>query len=63
LGVERFFEELRRMIANRIFSSLSELEEALLVVVEEYLADKKKVRRLCGYSWIIYQIHSQVSES
>ncbi|HGJ66143.1 TPA: hypothetical protein ENS27_12295 [bacterium] len=38
--VERFFEELRRMIVNRIFSSLSELEEALLVLVEEYLADK-----------------------
>lgn len=61
--VERFFEELRRRIANRIFNSLSELEGALLAVVEEYFADKEKVRRLCGYSWIIDQIHSQASES
>ena len=59
--VERFFEELRRRIANRIFNNLLELEKALLLVVEEYLADKEKVRRLCGYSWIIDQIHSQVS--
>jgi len=69
--VERFFEELRRRIANRIFNrianrifnSLSELEEALLEVIDEYFQDKEKVHRLCGYSWIIEQIQTQVNES
>lgn len=61
--VERFFEELRRRIANRLFNSLSELEEALLKVIDEYFQDKEKVRRLCGYSWIIEQIQTQVNES
>jgi transposase-like protein len=61
--VERFFEELRRRIANRIFNNLSELEEAILSVVEEYFADKEKVRRLCGFSWVIEQIQPQVNMS
>lgn len=61
--VERFFEELRRRIANRTFNSLSELEEALLEVIDEYFQDKEKVHRLCGYSWIIEQIQTQVNAS
>ena len=54
--VERFFQELRRRIANKIFSSLEELEDALLEALEEYFQDKEAVRKLCSYPWIIQQI-------
>lgn len=60
--VERFFEELRRRIANKIFNDLNELEETLLEVVNEYCEDKEKVRRLCGYPWIIEQIQTGTHE-
>jgi len=57
--VERFFEELRRRIANRIFSSLSELEDALVEAINEFLEDRNKVQQLCGYPWIIQQIQPE----
>ena len=54
--VERFFQELRRRIANKIFSSLEELEDALSEGLEEYFQDREKVKQLCSYPWIIEQI-------
>ena len=54
--VERFFEELRRRIANRVFGSLSDLESVLLEIIDEYCNDREKVRQLCGYPWILEQI-------
>jgi len=56
--VERFFQELRRKIANRILSSLKELEDALVEAIKEYCEDKEKVRQLCGYSWILEQLQT-----
>ena len=56
--VERFFEELRRRIANRVFGSLSELESALIEIIDEYCNDRERVRQLCGYPWIIEQIQT-----
>jgi len=60
--VERFFQELRRKIANRIFSSLQELEDALAEAIDEYCHDTGKIRRLCGYSWIIQQLNPNHNE-
>jgi transposase len=57
--VERFFEELRRRIANRIFSSLSELEDALVEAMDEFFGDTFKVRKLCGYPWILQQLQPE----
>ena len=54
--VERFFQELRRKIANRLFSSLEELESALSEAMEEYFQDTEKVKQLCAYPWIIEQV-------
>ena len=54
--VERFFQELRRKIANRLFSSLEELEIALSEAMEEYFQDPEKVRQLCAYPWILEQV-------
>ena len=53
--MERFFQELRRRIANRIFSSLEELENALVEALEEYFEDTDKVKQLCAYPWIVEQ--------
>jgi transposase-like protein len=57
--VERFFQELRRRIANRIFSSLQELEDALVEAINEYYEDTDKVRQLCGYLWILEQLQTE----
>lgn len=57
--VERFFEELRRKIANRIFGSLSELEDVLVEAMSEYFENREKVRQLCGYPWILKQLQPQ----
>jgi transposase len=54
--VERFFQELRRRIANKIFGSLEELEDALSEALEEYFQDKEAVRKLCSYPWIVEQM-------
>ena len=60
--VERFFQELRRKIANRIFSSLQELEDALVEAAKEYCEDKEKIRQLCGYPWILEQLQPVENE-
>ena len=57
--VERFFEELRRKTANRIFDSLEELEKELVEAIQEYVIDRQKVRQLCGYPWIIEQLQKE----
>ena len=57
--VERFFEELRRKTANRIFDSLEQLETVLVEVIQEYVDDKQKIRQLCGYPWIIEQLQTE----
>ncbi len=56
--VERFFQELRRKIANRIFNSLEELEDALVEAIEEYFQDREKVKQLCAYPWIVEQFQN-----
>lgn len=57
--VERFFQELRRKIANKIFVSLEELEDALSEALDEYFQDAEKVRELCAYPWILEQIQGK----
>ncbi len=56
--VERFFQELRRKVANRLFSSLEELENALVKAIAEYFEDREKVKQLCAYPWILEQCQS-----
>ena len=56
---ERFFEELRRSIANKVFDSLEELEKELVKAIQEYVIDRQKVRQLCGYPWIIEQLQKE----
>jgi hypothetical protein len=54
--VERFFGEMRKFTANRIFR---EGMSSLSLVVEEALLElshaPQKLRQLCGYDWILEQ--------
>lgn len=49
---ERFFEELRRELANEIFETLEDLEEALTGLLEYYWEHPESVRRLTLFTWL-----------
>ena len=52
---ERFFEELRKSTANRIFENIEEQEKEIEKKIVEYLNDKDKLKQLAGYDWILEQ--------
>lgn len=52
--IERFFEELRRGTANKIFTTMEELETRLSEAVNSWTPDR--LRKLCGYDWILTQL-------
>lgn len=52
---ERFFEELRKSTANRIFENIDEQEKEIEKKIIEYLNDKDKLKQLTGYDWILEQ--------
>ena len=51
---ERYFEEIRRVTANRIFKSLDKCEELIIEAVNSW-SDPKRLKKLLGYSWILKQ--------
>ena len=52
---ERFFEELRKATANRIFKSIGEQEEAIEGRLNTLIGDTKAMKQLLGYGWILEQ--------
>jgi transposase len=48
---ERWFEELRAALANRVFDSLEQLETALTEALRPYWAEPGKLSRLTNYPW------------
>ncbi len=48
---ERWFEALRRALANRIFDTLKELEIALTEALQPFWQTPAKLQRLVGYPW------------
>jgi transposase len=54
--VERFFGEMRKVTANRIFKTLEEQEALIEEAVKQYSLNEKKMKRLTGYGWIKEQI-------
>lgn len=48
---ERWFEELRARLSNRIFESVQELMEALSEALRPYWEDPSALARLTGYGW------------
>jgi transposase len=50
--VERFFEELRKDLADRIFSNLKEVELFLSKLLKKYWQHPKRIIRLCNYPYM-----------
>jgi transposase len=57
---ERFFEEIRRATANRIFDNLDAQANQVTKAVNDWSGDAKRLRKLIGYDWILKQL-SEVS--
>jgi hypothetical protein len=51
--VERFFEELRRMVEGRVYASLEEQVAAIEAELRKWDVDPDRVRRLVGWWWIM----------
>ena len=51
---ERYFEEIRRITANRIFESLEKCEEVIIKAINEW-SDPEKIKKLTSYDWILKQ--------
>lgn len=49
---ERFFEELRPLLANRIFESLIALEDAIIELLRTYWENPMILQRLTAFPWI-----------
>lgn len=49
---ERFFEEIRKSTANRIFENIDVQEEVILQKVKELSEDADGMKQLTGYEWI-----------
>lgn len=52
---ERFFEELRRETANRVFEGLEKIEAAIAGAINRWADDTAALKRLLGYEWIVKQ--------
>ena len=49
--VERWFQEFRRTLANRVFETIESLQDALTRVLEPYWEEPAHLRSLTGFSW------------
>ena len=52
---ERFFGEIRKGTANKIFDGIQDQEKEIDKSVMEFVNDTKKIKRLVGYAWILKQ--------
>lgn len=51
--VERFFQELRKELKNKVFTTYQEVEAAVIELVKPYLKAKEVIKNLTWYSWLI----------
>ena len=49
---ERFFGEVRKSTANRIFETIDAQEEAIALSVKILSSDRGRMKQLLGYQWI-----------
>ena len=50
---ERFYGEIRKVTANRIFKNIEEQEKLIDEALTNYMKNKESIKQLCGYEWII----------
>lgn len=51
--VERFFEELRKQLKNRLFTVYEEVEKAVIEIVQPYLQAAEVIKSLTCFSWLL----------
>lgn len=56
--VERFFGEMRKVTANRIFRSITTQEALLSEALIKSMQNQKAIQKLTGYQWILEQWNS-----
>jgi DDE superfamily endonuclease len=49
---ERFFKELRVLLANKVFENMDAIEEAITAILKKYWENPKLLQRLTAFSWI-----------
>jgi hypothetical protein len=55
---ERWFQEFRRTLSNRMFETVELLQEALTKALEPYWQEPDRLRSLTGFSWWVEAIES-----
>lgn len=56
--VEKFFDQLKDEIGNRLFQTLEEIEAAIGVLPIAFWDDARQVRSLIGQGWLLSQTNS-----
>jgi len=56
--VERWFQEFRHALSNRIFEAVALLQEAITDTLEPYWKDPARLRCLVGFSWWVEAVES-----
>ena len=49
---ERLFEEVRRRVEGRVYTTLADKVDAVQAFLHELDADPARVRQLCGWDWL-----------
>ena len=49
--VERFFEELRKEMSNRVYQTIKTVEDHLSQILKKYFQNKKLVTQLCQFPY------------
>lgn len=50
--VERFFQEIRRELKNKVYESYEEVEKAVEELFKKYLAQPEAVKKLTNFHWL-----------
>lgn len=51
---ERFFEEIRKPLSNRMFQTIDDVEEFLCEALNKYYQTPKLIIQLCHYPYMLY---------
>jgi transposase len=51
--VERFFQEVRRQLKNRVFKTYKEVEKAVIKIAKPYLKARETIKKLTCCDWLI----------
>ena len=51
--VERFFQEMRKVTANRIFENIHAQEVLIEQDLKKWINNDNSIKNLCGYDWIL----------